>query len=145
MRTVILWNDSWVQPSQCHRLWSSAWKGNIEIVIVTRDYLIWTCIWSNRFCGTSKFTIGGTTCFMTFALWQCWHSRAQRETSWRRVSQTNFSKIVCCVLSTPMWPRPWRASKTFLRQEKGTKGRLKRLQWVFGVQCRQHGDVGYGV
>ena len=72
MRTVILWNDSWVQPSQCHRLWSSAWKGNIEIVIVTRDYLIWTCIWSNRFCGTSKFTIGGTTCFMTFALWQCW-------------------------------------------------------------------------
>ena len=80
-----------------------------------------TC--SNLFCGTRNSPIGGTTCLVTFDLWQGKHSRAHLEVSWRTLGQMKRLQTDWRVLSTPGCPNPCMASNTLLLHEYGTSGR----------------------
>ena len=82
---------------------------------------------SNRRFGTAKSPIGGTTCRVTLACWQCKHSRAHFEQSSLIEGHITLLDTVCLVLSTPGCPSPCRTSNMRRRRAKGMYGRAGPL------------------
>ena len=87
-----------------------------------------TCIWPNRRVAAGNTVTGALMCLPIFDLWQRSQVRHHARTSERIPGQTKLEEICFRVGRVPEWLSPCRASKTALRNERGTSGRGRPIE-----------------